>query len=112
VAVVGVIASASDDGMPTRLKKASRPPDMSVVAQATEMDGKVVVRFSLPVEVPDGADPVGGPDRALVIGARSKMGWFDVEEPSIVEIGEGVGDGSSPKHSRRNLIARGAMVSH
>ena len=79
VALVGAVAWATADDKPAPPTKASRPPDVSVVAQATEKGGKVVVRFSLPVEVPDGADPVGGPDRAPVIGARSKMGWFDVE---------------------------------
>ena len=38
-----------------------------------------MVHFSLPVEVPDGADHVGGANRAPVIGARSKMGWFDLD---------------------------------
>ena len=50
---------------------------MAVLAQATEANGKVVVRFSIPVEVPDGAYPVG-PKGELVIGANSKMGWFDI----------------------------------
>jgi hypothetical protein len=78
VALAGAAAWAAADEKPPPPKKASRPPDVTVVARVAEKDGTVIVRFSLPVEVPDGADPVGGPERVPVIGARSKMGWFDV----------------------------------
>ena len=62
---------------PAPPKKGSTWPVVAVLAQATEANGKVVVRFSIPVEVPDGAYPVG-PKGELVIGANSKMGWFDI----------------------------------
>jgi hypothetical protein len=77
VILIGVVTGATADDKPAPPKKGS-PRPVVVLAQATETDGKVAVRFSLPVEVPDGADPVGGPERRPVIGARSKMGWFDV----------------------------------
>ncbi len=78
-ALLEAVAWATADDKPTPPKKASRLPDVSVLAQATETDGRVFVRFSVPVEVPDGADPAGGPERAPVIGAQRKMGWYDVE---------------------------------
>jgi hypothetical protein len=77
VILIGAVTGATADDKPAPPKKGS-PGPVAVLAQAAETDGKVVVRFSLPVEVPDGADPVGGPERRPVIGARTKMGWFDV----------------------------------
>jgi hypothetical protein len=78
VILIGTATAAPAEEKPTPPMKGS-PRPVAVLAQANEKDGKVVVRFSLPVEVPDGADLVGGPDRAPIIGARSKMGWFDVD---------------------------------
>ncbi|HEY1375408.1 MAG TPA: hypothetical protein VGF55_01360 [Gemmataceae bacterium] len=75
LAVIGVVGAATADDKPAPPRKGGVP--IVAVARATEKDGAVVVHLSTPVEVPDGADPVAGPDRAPVIGARSKMGWFD-----------------------------------
>jgi hypothetical protein len=75
--LIGAVTGAIADDKPAPPNRGS-PRPVVVLAQATERDGKVVVRFSLPVEVPDGADFVGGPERKPVIGARTKMGWFDV----------------------------------
>jgi hypothetical protein len=55
--LIAAVTGASADDKPAPPKKGS-PPPVAVLAQATETGGKVVVRFSLPVEVPDGADLV------------------------------------------------------
>ena len=68
VMLIGAVTGATTDDKPAPPKKGS-PRPVTVLAQATETDGKVVVRFSLPVEVPDGADAVGGPERRSLGGA-------------------------------------------
>ncbi len=78
LALIGTVALATAEEKPAPPK--GGPPVMAL-AQATEKDGKIVVRFWLAHERPAGADYVPGPEgkSIRVIGARTKMGWADVD---------------------------------
>lgn len=111
-ALLGAVAVVTAGDRPALPKGG---PPVVAIAQASEKDGAVVIRFAIPEEQPAGAEAVADPTgkTAGVIVPRRKMGWAETDvtvDGRAVRAMTADGNAIDPKDLPRRLAKASRVV--